>query len=146
MNIFERILYFFDSIIIETPLAYGWFHILSLVIILGTAITISIVFRNCSDKVFRRISLVFWIIIVILEIGKQLLFAFNYNVDTGEVTFRYQWYAFPYQFCSSPLYILPLVIFLKDGKVRDCAISFISLFSLFAGLSAMFYPGVKKQY
>ena len=52
----------------------------------------------------------------------------------------YHWYVFPFQLCSTPIYILPFIIFLKDGGVRDAFISYMALFSLFGGLVVYLYP------
>jgi len=140
MNFFEKILYLLDSVSIKTPTNYSWFHILCLLLVIVATIFICWKYMDCDDKKFRLISFIFWISIVILEIFKQLIFSFNYDSQTDTTSYHYQWYAFPCQFCSSPLFVLPIVIFFKNGKLRDCAISFISLFSLFAGIAVMLYP------
>ena len=56
------------------------------------------------------------------------------------VTWEFQWYAFPFQLCSSQLYLLPFVAFLKDGKIRDSIIAFLATYSLFGGLVVFIYP------
>ena len=138
MNFFEKIVYFLDAKMLE-PQLYGWFHILFAFLTIILAIVLCVCFKNCSKKTFKKIVLIFWIIILILEIYKQLVFSFSY--EHGEVVWDYQWYAFPLQLCSSPLYFLPIVAFCKDGKVKDSAMAFTSTFSLFGGLVVMFYPG-----
>lgn len=137
MNFFEKILYFLQGEMPE-PMAFGWFHFLCLFIILGFTIFICVKFKNCSDKTFRRIVLIGWIVILVLEIYKQLVFSFNYNGVNA--WWDYQWYAFPFQLCSTPLYLLPFVAFLKDGKVRDAIIAFLATYSLFGGLTVMVSP------
>lgn len=95
-------------------------------------------FGNASDKFVRRLAAVLWIIMVVFEIGKQLIYGFN--VEDGRLVWDYEWYAFPFQFCSSPLYILPFVAFAKDGKIRDSAMLFLATFSLFAGICVYVIP------
>ncbi|MBR2024679.1 MAG: YwaF family protein, partial [Clostridia bacterium] len=137
MNLFHRILNLLEATM-ETPTNFGWFHLMFVVIVILTTIFLCVKFRDCDDKIFRRIALISWIVIVALEIYKQIIFSYNY--DNGVVTWDYQWYAFPYQFCSTPLFTLPFVIFLKDGKIRDAFILYMSTFSLFAGLAVFAYP------
>ena len=138
MNWFEKIVHFLDAGM-ETPTLYGAFHIVSLLLLAIVSAFLIIKFRNADDKVFRTIVFVFWIIIVLLEIYKQVDFSFEYN--DGNPYWDYEWYAFPFQFCSVPLYTLPFIVFLKDGKVRDAFISFMCYYSLIAGIAVMAYPG-----
>jgi hypothetical protein len=118
----------------ETPTMYGWFHLMMIGIILAVTITICIVFRNSTEKQNNIIILTMGFICLILEIYKQLNFSYN----DGDWT--YQWYAFPFQFCSTPMYIAILAGFLKDGKVRDCLYAFIATYGLFAGLAVYVMP------
>lgn len=120
------------------PGNYGWFHIVSLILIIGVIAVLIIFARNVSDKKFRGIVLGAWIIMALLEIYKQVIY--TYRVVGGTLEVSYQWYAFPFQFCSSPLYVLPFIALLKDGKVRNALMAFASTFMLFGGLAVMFYP------
>lgn len=138
MNFFEKIVYFLDSKMIE-PQLYGWFHLLFFAITILAIILICVKFKNCSSKTFKRFILTVWIIMLILELYKQLVFSFSYS--EGVANWDYMWYAFPLQLCSSPLYILPIIIFCKRQNVKDSAMAFMSTFSLFGGLLVMFYPG-----
>ena len=121
-----------------TPGNYGWFHILSLVLIIGAIAALIVFARDASDKKFRRIVLITWIIMLAFEIYKQIIYTFR--VSDGTLEISYQWYSFPFQFCSSPLYVLPFIALLKDGKVRNAFMAFASTFMLFGGLAVMIYP------
>ena len=120
------------------PESYGWFHLMFVGITIAVTLLLCVFFRNCNDKTFRRIILIFWIIIVILEIYKEINYTFS--VSDGEIVAKYQWYIFPFQFCSTPFYVLPFIVFLKEGKVRDACIAFTAIFALVAGLAVMIYP------
>lgn len=126
----------------ETPQPYGWFHILFLVIIFAAVVLFTIFFRNADDKKFRKLIFIIWLILIILELYKELTFrhdwVFDENGKVLEVT--YNWYAFPYQFCSTPFYILPFIVFLPDGKVRNAMMSYVSTFVMIAGLLVTFFP------
>ena len=138
MNFFEKILYALQAEM-ECPASYGLFHICCLLLTVGVTVFLVLRYRGVSDKTVRRICLGVWITIVALEVYKQLVFSMD--VTDGVAAWDYQWYAFPFQFCSSPLYALPFVIWLKDGRLRDAFIGFMATFSLFGGLAVMAYPG-----
>lgn len=137
MNAFEKVLYFLEGEM-ERPTNYGWFHLLFVGIVILSTILLCLKFKDCDDKVFRRIALICWVVIVVLEIYKQVIYTFEY--DGAVVAWDYQWYAFPYQFCSTPLFVLPFVAFLKDGKFRDAFVAYMAFFSLFGGIAVFFYP------
>ena len=136
MNFFERLLIILDAEM-PIPTLFGWFHILCL--ILTALVTFFLIkkYKDSSDKVFRKIILISWLIIVIFEGYKQLNFSFN--VD--DLTWNYNWYYFPYQFCSTPLYVLPFIIFCKEGKFRDAFLAYTITYAFFGGLAVMIYPG-----
>ena len=139
MNFFHTIL---DLMNLEmpTPTLYGWFHILALIATIAVTVLLVVKFRDCDDRTFRRIVLIAWLLIFIPEIYKQLLYSLHYAED-GSIFWDYQWYAFPFQFCSSPLFIYPLIVWLRDGMLRNMAIAFTAFFCFFGGLAVMLYPG-----
>lgn len=141
MNFFEKILYAIERHTMETPGNYGWFHLLFFFIILGITVVACLWFyHHPNDKAVRWFTFGCWLTIFLLEIGKQLTYSFEYNPTTGEKVWDYQWYAFPFQLCSSPLYLLPFAAFLKEGKVRQGVCTFLATFSLFGGMAVFFYP------
>lgn len=137
MNFFEKILHSLSGLM-ERPTNYGWFHLLFMAMIIAFTVFICVKFHSADDKTFRRIILISWIVMVTLEIYKQLIFSFEY--ESGLAVWDYQWYAFPYQLCSTPLYVLPFIAFSKHSKFRDALTSYMSVFSLFGGLAVFFYP------
>ena len=65
---------------------------------------------------------------------------YGFSLEEGKFVWDYAWYAFPFQFCSSPMYILPIIAFAKNEKLRTGAIAYMMTFSLFAGLAVFCYP------
>ena len=129
-----KIIDFFEHWHMVEPKVYGLFHIFWILIdIIATALLI-IFFRNSREKMMKRIVLISWIILIIFEIGKQLIMSYN-----GE-SLNYNWGAFPFQFCEAPLYAFPILIFNKNEKVRNALISFLSTYVFFAGLAIMVNP------
>lgn len=137
MNLFEKFVYALSGRMAE-PAVYGWYHIMWLVIMLVATVLIAYFFKDASDKTIKKIMFIAWITIFLFEIYKETVIAFEL-VD-GVPTWDYDWKQFPFQFCSTPFYILPLAIFLKDGKVRDACISYLATFGLFAGAIVMILP------
>ena len=124
----------------KIPAIFGTYHICCLALTAIASIFLAWRFKDASDKVIRGILLVIWFIITALEILKQLEGAYFVN-EYGVPTWSYLWHSLPLQFCSTPYYCLPFIVFLPDGFWRRSFISFFTSFSLFAGLVVMIYPG-----
>ncbi|MGI6644301.1 MAG: hypothetical protein ACOX28_00825 [Bacilli bacterium] len=124
----------------EEALVFSPFHIVS--IILMVVISVYVVVRilkvdrydenkylwntlNRGDYTMFKIGCLLFLI----EIYKQISFLTLFK--------GYQWYGFPYQFCSSPLYILLIAPFIKNEKVKNAFYSFTGIFVLVAALSVM---------
>jgi len=138
MNLFEKFIELLQTPVSNRPESFGVYHFVCLGITILITVLLCIFFRDAKEKVFRRIIMIFWIIIVVLEIGKQLIYSFKFNEDG--MYYYYTLQVFPYQLCSTPFYVFPIVVFAKEGKFRDYAISFTSLFILIGGLIVMIYP------
>ena len=140
MNFFEQIIFFLQANM-NTPKTFGLFHIICFVLMI-IIIALIIIFRNkFTPKTVKYILLFLGLTLIILEILKQLIFSFNYNPTLDTVTWDYQWYAFPFQFCSTPMYIFIIAGLCKPNLFRDCLYSYLATFSLIAGLGVMIYPG-----
>ncbi len=132
-----KIIRFLDSEM-ETPEMYEWFHLLFFALSLVCALLFCFFFKNPSEKTVRRILLITSVIVIILEIYKQFNFSFTY--DGEKITFDYQWYAFPFQFCSTPMYVGLLAALIKNKRVHQSLCAYLATFALFAGAGVMFYP------
>lgn len=121
----------------EQPKPFGIFHLFFFFLVIIFTVLLIIYYRNSSDKVFRRILFIFWIIIVLLEGMKQIIN--NYD-NVNNIWKPYNYAAFPYQFCSLVFYTLPLIVFLKDSKIRDLLLVFSATFIFFGGFGYFFFP------
>ena len=137
MNILVR-LYNFLTTTAEAPKTLGIYHFICIALIVMICVFICKRFKDCPDDVLRRITACVWCIIVALEIYKELIHGFY--VENGKFMWDYAWYIFPFQFCSSPLYILPFIAFSKNEKLRDACVAYMITFSLFAGAAVFCYP------
>lgn len=129
---------------VTEPKSFGIYHILCLLTVVTVTVLLCVKCKDVSDKTLRKMLVCAWLILVFTEVYKQ--FVFSFTVSGEEISFDYLWYSFPFQFCSMPLYVFPLAAFLKDGKLREGVMSFISTYLLFAGLAVMIYPGDVYMY
>lgn len=136
MSFWQSVLAFLDASM-ETPLPYGWFHLLWFALSFLILIPLCRYPRHQSRDYVRRVVLVTALIVIGLEIYKQINYSFSYE---DGIAFDYQWYAFPFQFCSTPMYIGLLAGIIRKGKVHESLSAYLATYALFAGVSVMFYP------
>ena len=137
MQTLGKILLFFD-VKMEVPPMYGWFHILFLILPIVIAIILCKLRKHPDERFMRRLMLIVSVMVLIFEIYKQINYTFKY--DGYVINSDYPWYIFPFQFCSTPLYIGFLVAFTKKGKLHDAFCAYLATFAPFAGLCVLLYP------
>ena len=121
----------------ETPKMYGVFHLAFFIMSVVLGIVLCKRYKNPDICFIRRLMLIVTGLVIFLEIYKQINYSFSYS---NGITFDYQWYAFPFQFCSTPMYIGLLAGITPKGKLHDAFCAYLATFSTFAGLCVMFYP------
>lgn len=136
MEFWRKVLEIMDADM-TTPTMYGWFHILFFALSIAAAILLCFLYKKGYITNVRRVVLIVAITVIVLEIYKQINYSFSYS---DGIAFDYQWYIFPWQFCSTPMYI-GLLAGLTKGKFHDYMCCFLSTFAVFAGAAVMFYPG-----
>jgi len=136
MNFFERLLLFLQGTM-NTPKTFGYFHTIWIIL---TIVSIIFLYRKRSEKNLKTILLVYGIIALLLEVLKQLIWSFNYDSNTGLVTWDYQWYAFPFQLCTTPIYVSLICTFMKDGKVRKALLSYMAYFTILGSIATIIMP------
>ncbi len=136
VTFFESILAILDQRMTR-PTLYGWYHLLCLGIVILLSLFFVLVGKKMTAKSVNGVLKCAAITLLLFEVYKQL----NYSYNVSEDTWGYQWYAFPFQFCSTPMYVMLLAGCLKKGKLRNCLCSFLATYGLFAGTAVMLYPG-----
>lgn len=139
MNLFERFLYLLQGEMKE-PSAFGWFHWLCITIMLLILIWLFIIKKKNNDRQLKMVLGIYGIGALILEILKQLIWSFNYDAITGIAIWGYQWYAFPFQLCTTPIFVCIICLFLKKGKIRDSLLSYMSFVTILGSLSTILLP------
>ncbi len=131
----ESILLFLDTQTEQAPQPYGLFHIIFLLLSIGATVYLCLRHRN-SDP--RKAVFITAVLVALLEIYKQINFTFSVK-ETGIVA-DFQWYAFPWQFCSMPMYVGLLTGIFRKGKIHNALCAFLATYAVFAGLCVMAYP------
>ena len=121
-----------------TPTSFGWFHTLFIVASVAVGILLCVVCKD-RERYTRPILLITAITVIALEVYKLINFGFGTSYET-ELSYSFPWSAFPWQFCSTPMYAC-LLAALTRGKVHRSLCAYLSTFAVFAGLCVMIYPG-----
>lgn len=137
MKVFAKILEILDTPMTE-PQPYGWFHLLFCALSILAVVLLCKFHDPEKPKRVRRVIVWTAVVVALLEIYKQINYSFSY--DGGVVTFDFEWYSFPFQFCSTPMYVGLLVGIFRRGKIHDALCAFLATYAIFAGLSVMAYP------
>lgn len=136
MTFFEKILRIFDTKM-QTPGLFGWFHFMWIaLVILGSFGLCYLHKKRQPDP--STVVLIVSAVVAILELYKQINYSFTYG---NGISYDYQWYAFPFQFCSTPMYVGLLAGIFKKGRVHDALCAYLATFSVFAGVCVTAYPG-----
>ncbi len=114
-------------------IAESWFQYVSIIlVVIGSVMSITRL-KGINQKKLNRVLIIFSSILIVFEIYKQVIF--SYQAD-----WSYQWYAFPFQFCSTPMYVGLAAGLVKNKKIKDALIAFLATYGLFAGAAVMIYP------
>ena len=139
MNIFEKALYVLQAQM-ETPKAFGWFHLMWIFISIFSLIIFFKLRKKYSEKQLKIVLGVYGITALILELLKQLIWSFNYDITNNVVSWDYQWYAAPFQLCTTPIFVSIICLFLKDGKVRNSLLSYLAFITILGGFITIIIP------
>ena len=120
----------------EVPTWFGYYHLMWLAIMTAATILMVAIGPKHSHKQVTNVVLVTAVVVAALEICKQI----NYTFGDGSGTPEYQWYAFPFQFCSTPMYVGLLAGMIRRGRVHDSLCAYLATYAVFAGLAVMIYP------
>lgn len=114
-------------------LSVSWFHYLSIILVILGSIMAVTRLKGISEKKLNRVLIIFSAILLTFEVYKQIIFSY-------QASWSYQWYAFPFQFCSTPMYIALAAGLIKHKKIKDAMLSFLATYGLFAGIAVIIYP------
>lgn len=111
----------------------SWFQYLSLIIMIFLMVIFVKKYKQATRQdVISFIGIMAWILI-----GFEILKQINFTDANGGT---YQWYAFPFQFCSTPMYIGLLLRYTKNQTLQSYLMMFLATYGFFAGFAVMLYP------
>ena len=139
MNWFEKILYVLQAEM-EEPKSFGWFHLMWIFLSFLSLIILFILRKKYNDKQLKIVLGVYGIIALLLEIAKQLIWAFNYDPVTNLITWKYEWYAAPFQLCTTPIFVSIICLFLKNNKLRKSLLSYIAFVTILGSIVTIIIP------
>ena len=123
----------------EEPGIISWFHFIALIPIIAASVLIPLFFKDAKEKTYKTILLITWIVLIVLEIFKQLVKAYHY----GEPSYwEYSIRDFPFSICSMVYYFVPIILFVnkeKHPKIVDAAIGYLSFITLTMGIVVCAY-------
>ena len=110
-----------------------------LCIIVAACVLIYIFRQKINRKAVNYTLLAAGIVLIILETLKQIERSLSIG-DDGTLHWHYPPADFPFQFCSTPMYLFLLVGILRKGLVYDTMMSYLATFGFFGGLIVLAYP------
>jgi hypothetical protein len=120
---------------------FGVFHLTYVFIGLFICVLAALFFKKHFKSKQKVILFCVWIILLLSEIYKQLFWYYVIEYDT------YNWILFPFHLCSMPLYLLPFVIFLPEGRITNAIQTFLGSYCVAGGLvSVLVDGGLLREY
>ncbi|MDD3230837.1 MAG: YwaF family protein [Oscillospiraceae bacterium] len=116
------------------PKAYGTFHLLFMCIGFLLCVLLARRCAKLSEKGHRWLLLCIGLGLTASELYKQLFY--YYHIGAGS----YQWWIFPFQLCSVPMYLCIAAALLKPGKIRDGLCNFMCTYNMLGGAMAFLEP------
>ncbi len=122
------------------PESYGSFHMMWIILTIVIIFILFLFKKKYNDKQLKIVLGIYGVVAFTLELLKQLIWAFNYDPVLNTVTWSYEWYAAPFQLCTTPIFVSLICLFLKKGKVRDSLLSYMAFVTILGGLVTMIIP------
>ena len=139
MNLFEKIVFALKAEMVE-PEPFGWFHLSCLAIMVACIVFLYTKKKDFGEHQMKTVVGTYGFIALALEVLKQIVWSFNYDSALNLVTWDYQWYAAPFQFCTMPIYASLLIFFMKDCKIRRALMSFLAFTTILGSMAVIVMP------
>ena len=113
------------------PETFGAFHLTFFFVGITVSVLLAILLRKTNEKQNKILLLSLGAFLAVCEVYKHLFY--TYVIGGG----NYQWWIFPFQLCSVPMYLLLIVPFLKEGKVKNALYTFLATYNMLGGFISM---------
>ena len=111
--------------------AYSPLHIFIVAIIIIVSFLLALFLKNVLNISVLKVMGFSGILLAIIEIFKQFLLTYVHNGN-------YVWSGFPFQLCSTPMYLCFIYIFIK--KLRQKIADFIMVYGLIGAIASFAVP------
>ena len=113
---------------------YGAFHLIISAVMICLAVIGALWAKRLSDAGRVRLLTICGWVLVVMEIYKQLFL--YYIVNDGV----YDWWYFPFQLCSAPMYLCILLPLIKQGRHRAAVLTFLATYTFIGALATFIVP------
>lgn len=137
LTLFEQFILLMQKEMIE-PVPFDWFHILCIVVMIAGVCVCWLIRKHHSEFQLKCILATYAIPTLVLEILKQISWSATVTMDG--IVWDYQWYAFPFQLCTTPLIVCLVCLFLKNNIVRKALLSYVAFITVLGSLAVVIYP------
>ncbi len=134
MSFLETLVKSSHRLVENRPEPYGVFHLTFVVLSLLLMVGVCYLARKSSDRAFRIVLFSIGAVLLLSEAYKQLYYLYAEGVD------GYDWYIFPFQLCSVPMYLSIAVGCLRKCRVRDALCEYLASIGLLGGVMAYIEP------
>jgi len=114
---------------------FGGTHLIWLFTGLVICVAAAYLLKNKSDAFTQRLFAAISVYFVLAEAFKQLFCYYAVGYD------EYIFILLPFHLCSMPLYILPITLFLRNGRVKQSLYNFLAGYCLTGGLMSVTVDG-----
>lgn len=90
--------------------------------------------RDLPETTIDHILFSCGIFLAVTELYKQLFLFYIINHQS------YDWWFFPFQLCSLPMYLCLMIPFLSTGRLKNALYTFMQNYSLMGGIAALIVP------
>jgi hypothetical protein len=133
----ERVLLFLQSEMTR-PTPWGWFHWFWIIATVVVVVILSLTKNN--EKKLKCILLVYGLVAATLEMTKQIIWTYEYDTITDVFTKDYQWYAAPFQICTTPIYVSIACALMKNCKIRNALLSYLAFVTILGDFMTIIIP------
>ena len=139
MNTLEKIIYALQFEM-ERPKSYGIFHLVWVALSLILVVFLARRREKDHEKTLKTVLLIYGVGALVLEATKQVIWSMELDPTIGAAIWDYQWYAFPFQLCTTPIFVSLICAFLKKGLWRDSLLSYMAFFTILGSIATAVYP------
>ena len=139
MNVIVKFLLFLQTEMTR-PEPYGWYHWLWIGLTVCAITGLFLLRKHWGEKQLKWVLLIYGGVAALTELLKQVSWSFVWDEALQVGSWDYQWYAAPFQLCSTPIYISLLSLCLKKGKLRESCLSYLAFITAIGGLMTIVIP------